>query len=326
MRCPMTAGRILVSLRSLPIRTTASRWLGMEPISENNTFPAASSAWNLPPSLPIDSASPESNISIREDRAQYNPNLSEEEPLFSASTFNSGSASVMHCPAEASLSHGPTPIADFRHVVTVLADIELVALHRRPVTRGRFVQLIAKSRNSVDGVQRELKAVEIVEDNHIKRRRGGALLPVATHMNIVMILPPVGQLVHHRGIAMESEDHGLVGREQLVEILILQTVGMLGSRLQHHQIHHIDDADTNIRNIPAQKGNGGERLQRRHVTGTCHDNVGIAGIVAGPLPDTRAGGAMTNCRINVEPLPLRLFAGDDQIDVVAAAQTMISHR
>src|SRR6202050_2087908 len=173
MRWPMAAGCILASLRSLPIRTTASRWLGMEPVSENNTFPAASSAWNLPPSLPIDSASPETSLSIRADPTRYNPNLSEEDPLFSARTFNSGSASVMRCPAEASRSRGPAPIADFRHVVAVLSDIELVALHRRPVTRGRFVELITKSRNSMDGLQREMKAVEIVRDNHIKTRVGG---------------------------------------------------------------------------------------------------------------------------------------------------------
>jgi hypothetical protein len=67
----------------------------MGPISASNAFPCESSAWHLPLLSPIDSASPESSISIREDPAQYNPNLSEEEPLFSASTFNSGAASVM---------------------------------------------------------------------------------------------------------------------------------------------------------------------------------------------------------------------------------------
>ena len=35
---------------------------------------------------------------------------------------------------------------------------------------------------------------------------------------------------------------------------------------------------------------------------------------------------MARRRINIEPLPLRLLSGDDQIDVVAAAQTMVCHR
>src|ERR1700733_9598211 len=260
MRCPIAAGCILASLRRLPIRTTTSRSLGMEPVSENNTFPPASSAWNLASSLPIDSASPETSLSVPAEPTRYNPNLSEEEPLFSARTFNSGSASVMRCPAEASLSGGPAPVANFRHVVAVLADIELMALHGRPVARGRPVELIAEAWNTPDGVQRQLIAVEIVQHHHIEGRCGGALLPVATHMNIVVIVPPVGQLVHHRGIAMESEDHRRVGREKPIEILIPETMGMLGSRLQHHQIHHVDDADANIRGIPAKKGHGSERL------------------------------------------------------------------
>src|ERR1700683_3661622 len=156
MRWPIAAGCILASLRSLPIRTTASRWPGMEPVSENNTFPPASSAWNLPPSLPIDSASPETSLSIPADPTRYNPNLSEEEPLFSASTCNGDSASIMRIPRQTTRLQGPAPIADFRHVVAVLADIELMALHGRPVTRGRLVELIAEAWNTTDGIPPQL--------------------------------------------------------------------------------------------------------------------------------------------------------------------------
>jgi hypothetical protein len=49
----------------------------------------------------------------------------------------------------------------------------------------------------------------IVQHDHVEGGRGGALLLVAVHMNIVMIVPPVGQLGNHCGIAMEGEDHGL---------------------------------------------------------------------------------------------------------------------
>ena len=52
----------------------------------------------------------------------------------------------------------------------------------------------------------------------------------------------------------------------------------------------------------------------------------IAGIVAGPSPNTGADGTVANGRINVEPLPSRLFTGDDHVDVVAAAQTVIRDR
>jgi len=86
---------------------------------------------------------------------------------------------------------------------------------------------------------------------------------------------------------------------------------MLGLRLQYHQIHHVDDTDAYVRNVRAQKGHSSERLKGRHIAGTGHDYIRIAKIVAGPLLNTRACGAMANGRINVEPLPLRLFASDD---------------
>ena len=76
----------------------------------------------------------------------------------------------------------------------------------------------------------------------------------------------------------------------------------------------------------AQQRHGRQRLQRRHIAGAGHHHIGIAGIVAGPMPDAGAGGAMADGRIHVQPLPLRLLAGDDQIDVVAAAQAMIGDR
>ena len=143
---------------------------------------------------------------------------------------------------------------------------------------------------------------------------------------IAVIAPTVGQLVDHRGIAVKGEDHRLVGREQLVKVPIFQTVRMLGLRLQHHQVDHVDDTDADVRNVLAQEGHGGERLEGRHIAGAGHDHIGVTRIVAGPLPDARAGGAVANGRIDVEPLPLRLLAGNDQVDVVAAAQTVIRDR
>jgi hypothetical protein len=73
----------------------ASRWLESEAISESNVFPRESWAWILPSLPPIDSISPEISTSVREGATRYNPNLSEEEPLFSASTFRPGCASIM---------------------------------------------------------------------------------------------------------------------------------------------------------------------------------------------------------------------------------------
>jgi hypothetical protein len=133
------------------MRMSASRWLGMAPLSESNAFPWESFAWNFALLSPIDSASPESNLSICNDRTPYNPNLRDEEPLFSASTFNWDLVYVMRF-RQTSRSQGPAPVADLWHVVAMLADVKLVTLHCGPEARRRLLHLIAEARNSADGV------------------------------------------------------------------------------------------------------------------------------------------------------------------------------
>jgi hypothetical protein len=49
-------------------------------------------------------------------------------------------------------------------------------------------------------------------------------------------------------------------------------------------------------------------------------------IVAGPIPNADAERAMLDRRVHIQPLRRRLFARDDDVDVIAAAQTMIRHR
>src|SRR5439155_6437523 len=49
-------------------------------------------------------------------------------------------------------------------------------------------------------------------------------------------------------------------------------------------------------------------------------------IVAGPLPNANARGAMLDGGIHVEPLGLLLFAGYNHIDIVAAAQAVVGDR
>ena len=124
---------------------------------------------------------------------------------------------------------GPTPVLHLGHILAVLADVKLVTLHRAPVTVCRSLLLMLKPWNPADGVERELVAVEIVQHDHVEGRRRRAFLLVAAHMKIVMVVPPIGQPVNHPRIAVEGKDHRLVEREHRIEILILQSVRMLGS-------------------------------------------------------------------------------------------------
>jgi len=71
---------------------------------------------------------------------------------------------------------------------------------------------------------------------------------------------------------------------------------------------------------------GGQGLQGRHVTAAGHHDIGLAApVVAGPLPDAESSFAMLDGFIHDQPLRSRLFARDDNVDVIPAPQAVISH-
>ena len=72
---------------------------------------------------------------------------------------------------------------------------------------------------------------------------------------------------------------------------------------------------------------GSERLQGRHVAAAGHHDIGFAAVViAGPLPNPEPRFAVLDCLIHRQPLGGWLLAGDDDIDVVAAAQAVVGDR
>ena len=120
---------------------------------------------------------------------------------------------------------------------------------------------------------------------------------------------------------------GLSLVKSVVEIHVAQPVRVLGLRLQLHQIDDVDHPDFQVGQMLAQDGDGSERLQRGHVATAGHDHVGLdALVVAGPLPDADALGAMLDGGVHRQPLRRRVFARDHDIDVMAAAQAMVHHR
>ena len=82
----------------------------------------------------------------------------------------------------------------------------------------------AQLRHAVDDVGDQMKAVEVVQDDHVERRGGRAFFLVAAHVQIVMIGAAIGQAMDQPRIAVKGEDDRLVGREEDVEILVAQAV------------------------------------------------------------------------------------------------------
>ena len=79
--------------------------------------------------------------------------------------------------------------------------------------------------------------------------------------------------------------------------------------------------------VTAQEVDGGEGLQGRHIATARHHHIGLAAtVVAGPLPDPKAGGAVLDRLVHRQPLRGRLLAGNDDVDVVPAAQAVVGNR
>ena len=58
-----------------------------------------------------------------------------------------------------------------------------------------------------------------------------------------MVGAAVSQPVDQPGVAVVGEDDRLVLGEERVEVVVRETVGMLGRRLEPHQVNNVDHAD-----------------------------------------------------------------------------------
>src|ERR1700682_5427148 len=77
----------------------------------------------------------------------------------------------------------------------------------------------------------------------------------------------------------------------------------------------------------AQQVCGGKRLQGWDISGTGHHRIRLAPLVSrSPLPDSNSTRAMLDRGFQVEPLQPRLLSSNNYIDVVSAAEAVISYR
>ena len=183
---------------------------------------------------------------------------------------------------------------------------------------------LAGLRDAVDRVHDEMETVEVVQHRHVERRRDGAFFLVAADVNVVVIGAAISQSVDQPRVGVEGEDDRLILGEELVEIAIAQAVGVLGLRLQPHEIDDVNDADLQLGQMLAHDRNGRESFECRDVAAAGHDDIGRDFlIVARPRPDADAFGAMLDRGVHREPLRRGMFSRDDDVDVMAAAQAVI---
>ena len=104
----------------------------------------------------------------------------------------------------------PLPIANLRHVESMLADIHVVFLQFVHQLLFQASSLVAGLRHAVDGVHHKMKTIEIVQHRHVEGRRDRAFFLVAANMQVVVVGASVGQLMNQRRIAVKREDDRLI--------------------------------------------------------------------------------------------------------------------
>src|SRR5437762_5018735 len=90
---------------------------------------------------------------------------------------------------------------------------------------------LAKLLRPMHGVDSQLEAVHIIQHHHVEGRGSCALLFVAAHMEVVVVMAAVAQAMNEPRIAMISKDDRLTGGKDSVKRLVAQPMRMLASRL-----------------------------------------------------------------------------------------------
>ena len=142
----------------------------------------------------------------------------------------------------------------------------------------------------------------------------------------MVIAAAIGEPVDQPRIAVVGEDGRLVAGEHSVKLAVRQAMRVLRVRLQAHQVDDVDHPHSQVGQFTPQDIGGSQCLQRRNVAGAGQHHVGLAGRGARPLPDPQSAGAMVDRRLHVEIGQGGLLAGDDDVDVVAAAQAVVGNR
>src|SRR3984893_8983867 len=221
----------------------------------------------------------------------------------------------------------PTPVTHQRHIFSIAGDV--LAMFDQPGLHFVLEVIAAAGElwQAVDDVLDKGEAVHIVQYRHIEGGRDRAFLLVSAHMQVHVVLAAVCEAMDEPWIPVEGEDDGFVLREERIEVGVAQPMRMLSVGLQSHQIHDIHDTDLQFRQRATQDRYRGEGFQRRHIPRAGHHHVRFAaGIVARPGPHADTLGAMLDRRIHGQPLRRRVLSSHHNVDVMAAAQTVVHYR
>ena len=111
-------------------------------------------------------------------------------------------------------SAGPGPVANLGRVLPVFTAIRTSTQPTVYELLSQVIRFSSELGKPINGVDREMKAIEVVQHHDIERRCGRSLFFVPAHVQVVVVRPPVRQPVDQPRVAVIGEHDRSVGREQ----------------------------------------------------------------------------------------------------------------
>lgn len=219
----------------------------------------------------------------------------------------------------------PRPVRQVLRVNTLLKSLvprldlriqQLLARCSPAVVQGGYV---------VDGIHGQTEPIRLVADRQLEGSVDVALLLVPTHMQVLVCTRSlVRQSVDKPRVRVEVEDDGLVGCEEGRPLRVFKAVRVVFVADELEEIDDVDAADLEVGEMLQQEVDGGEGLVGGDVSTGGHHQVGLLTCIGGELgPDADSLGAMLDGCLHRKVLEVVLFVGDDDVDVVGGAETVI---
>jgi len=158
----------------------------------------------------------------------------------------------------------PGPSTDLWQILTMLFDVP-VLFEQHAVQARLHSQTFGKDRRqSVEGIDDQMKSINVVAYGHVEWRRCAAFLREPTNVQIVMVVATIRQPMDQQRITATGKDDWCAGARDM---------WMLALWLQTHQVDNVDDtnavqngelADTSMGVTPSSALPMGNRPGDRH--------------------------------------------------------------
>src|SRR5260370_20297025 len=101
---------------------------------------------------------------------------------------------------------------------------------------------------------------------------------------------------------------------------------MVRGWVELEQVDHVDEKDLQVGKLLAKQLRCRKGLLGRYITGRSHDQVRLPIlVVARPVPNADALGAMLDRGFHIQILKMQLLVGNDHVDIVLAPQAVIGY-